>query len=153
MDKYLVREVAVETDIHASADRVWKVLTDFHQFPDWNRFIQKAEGDIREGCKLKLTVGLPTGKTAIFQPILTKVVEKSNLIWLSRFVIPGLFDGEHIFEIQPQGDNIVRFVQRERYSGLFVPLFWKNLEASASESFRIMNQALKERSEIGHHII
>ncbi|RCJ24922.1 hypothetical protein A6S26_17095 [Nostoc sp. ATCC 43529] len=153
MDKYLAREIAVETDIYASADRVWKILTDFNQFPNWNPFIKKVEGDLREGCKLKLSVELPSGKTAIFQPILTKVVEKSNLIWLSRFIIPGLFDGEHIFEIKSKGNNIVSFVQRERYSGLFVPLFWKNLEATALESFRIMNQGLKERAEIGRDII
>jgi len=61
--------------------------------------------------------------------------------------MPGLFDGEHIFEIEPLGPNRVRFVQREVFTGLLVPLARGRLQEETLAGFREMNRALKERAE------
>jgi hypothetical protein len=62
-------------------------------------------------------------------------------------LIPGLFDGEHIFSIEPIGPDRVRFVQREIFTGLLVPLFARGLDTDTQHGFDEMNQALKAQAE------
>ena len=61
--------------------------------------------------------------------------------------MPGIFDGEHIFSIEPLGTNQARFVQREIFTGLLVPLFTRELDTNTRRGFEEMNQALKARAE------
>jgi hypothetical protein len=69
-----------------------------------------------------------------------------QLRWLGHLFVPGLFDGEHCFDIQPLRGNRVRFVQREALRGLLVPLFARSLD-NTLRGFKEMNHALKERAE------
>jgi len=70
-----------------------------------------------------------------------------NLSWLGHLIIPGLFDGEHIFQIEPLGSGRVRFRQREIFSGILVPLLKNSLETDTRRGFNEMNQKLKELAE------
>ncbi|HLE55364.1 MAG TPA: SRPBCC domain-containing protein [Thermoplasmata archaeon] len=63
--------------------------------------------------------------------------------------IPGLFDGEHIFEIEPAGAGRTRFVQREVFRGLLVPVLARSLDRDTKRGFEEMNRALKMRAELG----
>lgn len=67
-----------------------------------------------------------------------------ELRWLGRLWLPGIFDGEHIFEIEPVDADRVRFVQCEQFNGILVPFF--NLDGTR-RGFEAMNRALKERAE------
>jgi len=49
--------------------------------------------------------------------------------------------------IQPLEENRVRFVQREVFRGLLVPLFSRSLDNNTQRGFEEMNHALKERAE------
>jgi hypothetical protein len=40
-------EIRTEIDIEASPPRVWRALTDFKTFPDWNPFVLAVEGEPR----------------------------------------------------------------------------------------------------------
>jgi hypothetical protein len=53
--------------------------------------------------------------------------------------------GEHIFEID-MGENTVRFIQREQFRGLLVPLPWRSLETKTRQGFNEMNAALKKEA-------
>ena len=57
------------------------------------------------------------------------------------------FDGEHIFTIEPLEAGDVRFVQREIFTGVLVPLFMRWLEKDTRRGFEEMNRALKLRAE------
>ena len=70
-----------------------------------------------------------------------------ELRWRGHLLIPGLFDGEHIFMIEPLVAGGVRFIQREIITGLFVPLFAHRLETETCRGFEDMNHALKMRVE------
>ena len=61
--------------------------------------------------------------------------------------MPGIFDGEHIFEIEPEGDASCRFVQREEFRGILVPLMLAMIGKSTVRGYNEMNQALKSRVE------
>jgi hypothetical protein len=65
----------------------------------------------------------------------------------SRLLIPGIFDGEHRFVIEPLPNGQVRFQQSERYSGVLVPLFRGSLDRDTKRGFPEMNVALKRQAE------
>ncbi len=142
-----MKELFTEIEIAASPERVWQILVDFSQFPAWNPFIKKAEGEIKEGNRLKVHLAPPGGTGMTFDPVVKRVILHREFCWLGHLIIPGLFDGEHIFEILPTDNGEVRFVQRETFRGILVPLFWKSLETSTKQGFQDMNAALKQRAE------
>lgn len=142
-----MRELYTEVEIDASADRVWQVLTDFGQFPEWNPFIKKIEGKPESGSRLRIQFQPPGGREMKFTPKVLKVEPRKELRWLGRTFIPGLFDGQHTFKIEPLDSNRVRFIQREKFTGLLVPCFARMLDSQIKRGFKEMNQALKQRSE------
>ena len=56
-----MKELHTEIDIGAPVDRVWEILTGFAQFPAWNPFVTQAQGDIREGARLRIRIEPPGG--------------------------------------------------------------------------------------------
>ena len=143
------KEIRSEIEIQASPEAVWKALTDFESFREWNVFMSPVVGQAEEGAKLRVQIRPPGRKAMAFRPRVTKIVSNRELRWLGRLWIPGLLEGEHIFEIEPLGPERVRFVQREVFSGLLVPLMAKRIEEQTLPGFGEMNRALKERVETG----
>ena len=142
-----MRELHSEIEIQASAERVWQVLTDFSSFPQWNPFIRRASGIVRVGERLEVTIQTSGASEMTFRPTVLIAEPNRELRWLGRLLIPGLFDGEHIFAIEPLGAHQVHFVQREIFRGLLVPLFARRLDTDTRRGFEEMNQALKVRAE------
>jgi hypothetical protein len=70
-----------------------------------------------------------------------------NCAGRGHLLFPGLFDGEHIFIIEPLAAGGVRFIQREIFTGLLVPLFAHQLDTETRRGFEDMNHALKLRAE------
>lgn len=140
-------EIVTEIEIAAPASRVWEILTDFDGHSLWNPFIRLIDGELKEGAQLKVMLRPPGGQETTFKPKLIKVTPERELRWLGHLWVPGLFDGEHRFQIEPQGDAAVRFVHAERFSGLLVGPILGRVEASTREGFEIMNEALKRRAE------
>jgi len=138
-------ELRTEIEIDAPAERVWAVLTDFDRFPDWNPFIRRIHGNAQVGSRLDVFLGASGTRGMQFRPIVTMVVPNRELRWLGRLGLPRLFDGEHIFQIEPLGSTRARFIQRERFRGLLVPLMARSLNRDARRGFEEMNQALRAR--------
>lgn len=142
-----MKELRSEIEIQATAERVWQVLSDFSSFPEWNPFIRQAEGETKAGSQLKVHIQPSGAKGMTFRPIVTSAQPSEELRWLGRLIMPGLFDGEHIFTIERLGAGGVRFVQREVFKGLLVPLFARKLDTETRRGFDEMNEALKRRAE------
>ena len=142
-----MKELRSEIEIEAPAERVWQLLTDFSSFPQWNPFIRHASGTILVGERLEVNIQPSGARGMTFRPSVLKAEPNRELRWLGHLLIPGLFDGEHIFTIEPLGESRVRFTQREVFTGLLVPLFARGLDTDTRRGFEEMNQALKARAE------
>jgi hypothetical protein len=142
-----VFEIVSAIEIDAPPSRVWNVLTDFAQFPDWNPFVRYIEGEPRKGERLRVTIEPPGGRQMTFTPTVIAAETTKELRWLGRLGFRGVFDGEHYFKIEPRGVNGSRFVHGERFSGLLVPFLRKSLDTSTRAGFDSMNRALKKRVE------
>ena len=142
-----MKQLCTEISINAPPERVWHLLTDFASFPQWNPFIRQASGELRKGAQLQVYLQPSGAKGMTFRPKVLKAEPNRELRWLGHFLISGLFDGEHIFTIEPLEAGRVRFVQREIFTGLLVPLFARSLEKDTRRGFEEMNQALKLQAE------
>ena len=142
-----MKELHSQIDINASAERVWQLLTDFASYPQWNPFIRRISGEPTTGEHLQVRLEPPESRGITLRPKVLNAEPNHQLRWLGHLFVPGLLDGEHSFVIQPLGEDRVRFVQREAFRGLLVPLFVRSLDKSTLGGFEEMNQALKERAE------
>ena len=143
-----MREIQTEIEIDASPDVVWSHLTSFEKYPDWNPFITSAEGKAELGARLSVTIFPPGGKAMGFKPKVLVAEPGRELRWLGRFLLPGIFDGEHRFLLESHGDG-TKLIQAEKFRGLLVPLMWKSMRPKTTRGFELMNEALKARCEAG----
>ena len=140
-------QLHTEIEIEAAVERVWAVLTDFSSYPKWNPFIRSVVGAPQEGVRLQIAIQPSGGKAMRFSPVVLEAEAGRELRWLGRLMLPGIFDGEHRFLIEPLGEGKVRFEQSERFSGLLVGLLRGSLDRDTKRGFLEMNQALKERAK------
>src|SRR3990172_6803470 len=107
-----MREIITEIAILASAESVWRILTDFDDYPQWNPFIRRIQGEATPGSRPEVSLQPAGGQEMTFRPTVLTAEPSRELRWLGHLLIFGLFDGEHIFTIEPIGANRVRFIQR-----------------------------------------
>jgi len=141
-----MKEIYTEIEINASAGIVWSILTDFDDFSRWNPFIRKISGKPQEGAQIEVYIIPPNSNGMKFRPKILTYDPERELRWLGNFWIPKLFDGEHSLIIKEISGNKVLFIQKEMFSGLFVPFLSGTLKDTES-GFEMMNHALKEEAE------
>jgi hypothetical protein len=140
-----VKIIDTTSHIDAPPEIVWRVITDFDAYPDWNPFITSLEGDVREGARLRATFQLAGHKPRTFRPTVTVVDTGRLLVWVGRLAVPKLFDAEHCFAVRPL-DSGTEFVHTERFRGVLPPLLGGIL-AATHDAFTRMDAALIARAE------
>jgi hypothetical protein len=83
----------------------------------------------------------------LLQPKLLEFDAEREIRWLGSLILPGLVDGEHIFLLEPLCESKTRFVQREEFNGIFMPLIWGWFSSQVRPAFEMMNRALKTVAE------
>jgi hypothetical protein len=137
--------IATEVWINSSPQQVWQVLTDTPAYPSWNPMISRLSGELREGNVIEFTEG--TGSDGMtFRPKILRVRNAQELGWKGNVLLPGLFDGEHRFLLEKQG-NQTHLIQSEQFTGLFVGKLTQGILNETSDQMNAMNTALKQRSE------
>ena len=142
-----MKELHSEIEIDASAELVWSILTDFGSYPQWNPFVRRISGEPKVGERLEVRLEPPGGRGITLRPTVLKAEPERELRWLGHLWVSGLFDGEHSLSIHRLGEDRVRFVQAETFTGVLVPLFARSLDNGTRRGFEEMNHALKERAE------
>ncbi|HEV3169121.1 MAG TPA: SRPBCC domain-containing protein [Actinocrinis sp.] len=140
-----MRTISADIVIEATADRVWETLADFPRYVEWNPFIREAVGRAVPGERITVRIFRDEQKANTFRPRIVVAAPGRELRWLGHLLVPGVFDGEHSFELTPV-DGGTRVVQSERFSGALVPLMGKVIEDTV-DRFRALNRALKRRVE------
>lgn len=140
----MTKEIETEITINASRKKVWEVLTNHSEYPEWNSFIKKIEGDLNAGERLKVIIQPKESSNMTFKPIVLEYKDQKMLKWKGNFIIRGLFDGTHIFELFDNENGTITFKQSEIFEGVLVRFF--NLE-NTKKGFERMNGELKKRCE------
>jgi hypothetical protein len=143
-----VKEFDTSIEVDAPPERVWSILMDFDSYPGWNPFITSIEGEQRMGGKLKASLTQPGGKTTTFKPTVQVFEAGTELTWLGRILMPGIFDGRHTLRVEPRAGGST-FYHREHFTGIISGLLMRFIGESTEAGFHAMNRALKERAEEG----
>ena len=142
-----LHQIMTEIEISATPKQVWSVLLDFPDYPLWNPFIREISGTSMKGGVLRVTMTLPGRKAMTFRPTVLVAEEGREFRWRGRLVVPGLFDGEHYFRIDPLGPERTALTHGEDFSGLLAGTLLAQIREPVREAFASMNRALKERIE------
>ena len=141
-----MKEIRTEIVIQSNYKRVWETLTNFERQAEWNPFIVSLSGKRSVGAQWDVTVKPPNGSEMSFRPIVSAFDENKELRWKGKFLVKGIFDGEHYFVLSKESETQTRLIHGEKFSGLLVSLAGGMLR-NTEKGFLAMNEALKEECE------
>jgi len=140
------KSIKTEIDINSSPEEVWRILTDFKDYPKWNPFIISIEGELIPGTRLINTMRNGE-KTFRFKPTVLRVVPYQYFDWEGHLFLNGIFDGHHYFEIEVLNEQQVKLNHGEYFSGILSRFILKKIANSTRENFIQMNMAIKQLAE------
>ncbi|MGV0751437.1 SRPBCC family protein [Empedobacter brevis] len=140
----MTKEIKTEITINVNPEKVWEILINQKEYTNWNPFIKKLEGKLKVGERLKVIIQPENSSKMTFKPIVLAYESYKTLKWKGKFLIGGLFDGTHIFELIDNKNGTTNFKQSEVFDGILVRFF--NLD-NTKKGFEKMNNELKKRCE------
>ena len=135
-------EIKTEIAINARASRVWDILMNFEDYPDWNPFIQSLQVNPRLGNQIRASID-----GVKFNPVLLANEKETEFKWGRKLLFKGSFDDVHRFEIEKIDNNRLLFAQSDCCSRELVTFFKKKLNFDTSNGFESMIQKLREKIE------
>ena len=138
-----MKEFSASTNIAASPETIWNLLTDATSYPEWDPGMIRLEGTIAPGQKVTAYTKLSPNQA--FPVTVTNFVPNKTMTWTGGMPL-GLFKGERTFTLEPQADGTTQFTTREQFSGLLLPIFGRTIP-DLSESFQNFAAGLKKRAE------
>ena len=142
-----MKQLQTQIEINASPEKVWRILSDFENYKNWNPFVKHLTGKVEPGSNIEVLLQPPGGSAMKFKPKVLTFEKNKRFSWKGKLFIPGLFDGEHIYELNELAANKTLFVQRENFSGILVPFLNKMIDNQTRRGFELMNTKLKEVAE------
>jgi hypothetical protein len=133
----------IRTDIKANPERIWALLTDAASYPSWNTTVDRVEGRIAPGEKIKVHAKISPGRA--FPVKVDELRAPERMVWTGGMPL-GLFKGVRTFTLTPQGET-VRFEMREVFSGPLSPLIERSLP-DLQPAFAEFAASLKRRAEM-----
>ncbi|MCA9917076.1 MAG: SRPBCC domain-containing protein [Anaerolineales bacterium] len=138
-----MKEFSATTNIAASPEIIWQLLTDASSYPEWDPGMVRLEGTVAPGQKITAYTKLSPDRA--FPVTVTNFVPNQTMTWTGGMPL-GLFKGERTFMLAPQADGTTQFTTREQFSGLLLPIIGRTIP-DLSESFQNFAQGLKKRAE------
>jgi hypothetical protein len=130
--------------IEAEPETVWAILTDAPAYSEWDSGVQRVEGRIAPGEKIKVVSEANPGRAF---PVKVTAFEPPRAMTWSGGMPLGLFKGVRTFSLIPDGTT-TRFTMREEYSGPMLGLIWRSMP-DLGPSFEQFARGLKARAEEG----
>ena len=137
-----MKHYEVTATIQAPAESVWKVLTDGPGFTTWDSGIERFEGTIEPGARIKLFSEVSPGRA--FPLKVVRFTPPRQMVWKGGMPL-GLFTGERTYTLT-EGDGKTVFRMREEFTGLLVGLIWRTMP-DLGPSFDKFAQGIKARVE------
>jgi hypothetical protein len=140
--------IATECAIDAPAPRVWSILREVGDYPQWNPLIRELHGSLQPGSHIRFRVDL-RGLRAWAKATVLTMREERELRWTGHVLFDWLFRAEHYHLVEPRAGTGVSFRHGEIFSGALMPLAWLLLRRGGPSVYEAVNTALKRRAEHG----
>ena len=138
-----MKAFSATTNIAASPEAVWAILTDAPNYPAWDPGVVRIEGTIAPGERVVAYTKLSPARA--FPARVSEFVPGRRMTWTGGLPL-GLFKGVRTFTLDPKGDGTVDVTLREVFSGPLLPLFARTLP-DLTETFEAFVAGLKARAE------
>lgn len=132
-----------EATIEAPPETIWAILTDAPGYAGWDSGVQRVEGTIAPGEKIKVVSEANPGRAF---PVKVSAFEPARAMTWSGGMPLGLFKGVRTFTLTPAEGGATRFDLREEYSGPMLPVIWRSMP-DLQPSFDQFAHGLKSRVE------
>jgi hypothetical protein len=142
-----MKSLHTQIDIEAPASKVWNILMDHANFPQWNPFIKEVNGETQVGNQIEINLDMGKGKNSQFKPTVLVRDTNKEFRWIGHLFINGLFDGEHYFQLEELGPNRTRLIHGEKFSGILSGTIMKMIGETTEKGFISMNVELKKLAE------
>ncbi len=131
-----------ETDIAAGPDAVWPILLDGAGYTSWDSGVERVEGTIADGAKIKVISSVNPGRAF---PVKVAIDQAGGKMAWTGGMPMGMFTGERTFTVTPT-DAGCHFKMREEYSGPMLRFIWKSIP-DLGPSFQQFVDGLKAAAE------
>ncbi len=137
-----MKTYTASTTINASPETVWKILANASGYPKWDLSMDHIEGKLALGETVKFFTRL----SAQAFPVKVTAFEPNRKMALTGGMPLGLFKSERTHTLILNKDSTTTFKTEEIFSGLFLPVFGKNIP-DLTENFKSFAAALKAQAE------
>ena len=131
------------SNIKASPQKVWQVLTDGEKYPTWDSGIERFEGKIAPGATVKLFVKVNPGRA--FPLKVTELASDRRMVFSGGMPL-GLFKGVRTYTLDADTTGGTDFHMREEYTGPLLGMMWKSIP-DLGPSFQQFADGLKKKAE------
>jgi hypothetical protein len=131
--------------INARPADIWPVLTDGARYADWDSGVDRVDGTIAPGEKLKVYVKANPGRAF---PVRVAEFKPDEMMRWTGGMPFGLFRGNRTYRLTPQDDGTTVFTMREEYTGPLLGLIWRSIP-DLGPSFQQFADGLRKRVEAG----
>jgi uncharacterized protein YndB with AHSA1/START domain len=97
-------EYSTTAVIRASADAVWRILTDASRYEEWNPEVIGIDGRFAAGERIKARVRLGSGAVRSVTMRVTVFEPPARMVWIGGLPF-GLFVGRRTFTVTPRGSD------------------------------------------------
>ncbi|HKP97093.1 MAG TPA: SRPBCC domain-containing protein [Fibrobacteria bacterium] len=142
-------KIATEVALQASPDRIWKTLTDFAAYPEWNRFLKSVRGQAAADAALEVDLQF-YGKSSPEKMActVTGFIPPKYLSWVWKHKLGAWFlSFEHVFRVKERENGKVIFFQELYCTGLGLKFRRRDVEHRMRLSLDKLNDDLKHRVE------
>jgi|WetSurMetagenome_2_1015567.scaffolds.fasta_scaffold37129_3 hypothetical protein len=140
-----MKEIKGSIMINVPADKVWASLTDFTSYPKWNPFLTNMKGELEMGNVFDVTVSLPERKDTRFPSKIVRM-DQGKEILAKGTIKKGMLYSDHLFLIEPLGENKCMFTQSIVFRG-FMSYFAGGVIRDSQKGLNRMNEETKKLCE------
>lgn len=132
--------------VQAPAEVIWDLIYNLEGWADWNPLYVKAEGQVRIGSELSLTMVLEGEEPQVIKPTVLEWVPNDQLHWKLK-MMGGLVNNTRFIEIEILDVASCIVSNGELFGGLLGPRVVKRIGRKVHRGFQGMNEALKATAE------
>lgn len=139
-------KIATEIALPVPPDAIWKILTDFSAYPEWNRVLKAVRGQVASEASLEVDLQYYGQSLQKKAGRVTGFVVPKYFSWIWHHKLGAWFTSvEHVFRLKEKDGGRTIFHQEVYYTGLGLKFRRRDVEHYVRLSLDKLNDDLKHR--------
>ena len=144
MASYTIRSDPLTID--APAETVWRVLTDFDRYGEWNPFTPHVKAELTIGARVDMRVTMGAFRLKQTE-VICAIEPPTRLAWGTTIGARWLLNAVREQRLEVLGDASCRYTTDDEFGGVLMPLVILVSGGFVRRGFNAVAEALKRRAE------